>query len=136
MLQAGIYSFVTADVDVSALISTRFYPKHLPQSATYPAMVQQVITKSPVNTNGAASDLYEALVQFDCYTQEREGVDAYAEAHDVAKKLVTRIDSYSGLMGSVSVSAVIIIDAGTDFYEEEPGLNRVKVEARIFYQNS
>lgn len=78
-LESNIYSTLSADAGVTALVSDRIYPVVAPQGVTVPFVVWQVIAKTGSTTLGAdeTSGLDRVLIQFACFGR------TYSSAHDV-----------------------------------------------------
>lgn len=113
-----LYSKLTADSDVSDLVSARVYAVLLPQSPTMPAISYQRISNTEQN---GTSTLRETRYQVDCWDDGYEGVQALASA--VKSALEEWMDTDQS--PSVKMSRVI---GEVDGYESETKLYRVSID--------
>lgn len=125
-IEAGLYSKVTGNVGVAALISTRFYPVVLPQKVTLPAASYQVISGEAGYTIGTQA----AQVR-----KPRFQINAWASTYDAAKALAralrTAIDHQTGTWSGTSVIGCIIEGEELDFYDDSTKTYQVAFEAII-----
>ena len=75
-----IFSALTGDAAVSAIVNTHVYPLVIPQGGTLPAVTYQRIYGAPVNDLAGAGQLIRARVQVDCWATSYSGVRALAGA--------------------------------------------------------
>lgn len=75
-----IKDLIAADSTANGLLSGRVYAGVLPQNATYPAAVLNVITTTPTNTKTQASDLDFVRLQIDVYGSQLSSVANTASA--------------------------------------------------------
>src|SRR3972149_5680654 len=81
-----IYTLLTNDSPVAAIVSTRIYPLIAPQDAAVPFIVYQRISGNPVNEMAGYASLENPRYQVDAYA------DSYAAARDLATKIHTAMD--------------------------------------------
>ena len=89
MIQTQLVIAVLANPEVVNSIGTRFYPNRIPQGASNPSAVYQIITTNPVSSLDGDSGLDSVKVQIKCYA------DSYATAVETAHKIRTAINSSS-----------------------------------------
>lgn len=77
---SSLYSKVTGDSSVAALVGTKVYPVKVPQSAEAPLIVWQEVSSTPDTTLGEASTSGKRLVQFSCLASTYEGAIALGSA--------------------------------------------------------
>ena len=80
-----IYTALTTDAGVSALVGSRVYPLYLPQDPTLPAVTYQQISRVRRSERSTVS---RVRVQFDCWAQ------TYREARQLADTLRPALDGY------------------------------------------
>jgi hypothetical protein len=73
-------TYLLADTAVAAAIGARMYADALPQAATLPAVVYQVISRTHVQHLKGITTAGTVRVQLDCYADTRLTADAVAEA--------------------------------------------------------
>ena len=81
-LGTAIYTAFTGDVTLSALLSTRVYPRNAtPANPTLPYLTYWRVTQSRQNAqNGAIATHAAARVQMDIYGETQASVDAICDA--------------------------------------------------------
>lgn len=82
----AIYTILTSDGAVSALVGTKVYPDYLPQGVTAPAVVSAVIAGDetvPIDDPGYS--FQPSRIQFDCYGSNR------GQANDLWLKVRTAL---------------------------------------------
>lgn len=92
MANAGkaIYGILNAASGVTNITSTRIYPDTVPQNASFPYVVYQVIGTQPTDTKDGASRLDVVRFQVDCYSTDYDTTDTLAAA------VRTALDRYAG----------------------------------------
>jgi len=101
MIGAAIYSILSGNVGVSALIGTRIYPDIAPQNVAYPFAVYSVNGTLPTDTKDGVSPL--DVIDL--------GVVVYAESYDatqtIAKAIRTALDAKpAGTYSGVSLQSI------------------------------
>jgi len=110
VLEAGLYTYVSADVTLTGLISDRLYPLLAPQESPAPYVTFQRISTNRTYDLAGPNHLTRCRIQFDCY-----GVTLLS-AKTVAEAVRERIDGYMGSMGSIVVQSVMRANE-LDLYE-------------------
>ena len=113
-----LYSKLTGDSGVSALVSTRVYPVLMPQSPTLPAVSYQRISNTEQD---GTSTLRETRYQVDCWDDGYEGVQALADA------VKSALEEWMDTDQSPSVKMCRVIGE-LDDYEAETGLYRDSID--------
>jgi predicted ATP-dependent serine protease len=108
----AIYSILTSDSDVSAIVGTRVYPQIAAQEAAFPFVVYVLQDTSPSDTKSGVSTLDE--VRYDIVVAS----ETYAEASDLTNKIRTALDRYTGTVESVVIDSIQFIDLDAD---NDPG---------------
>jgi hypothetical protein len=122
MIEDALFTHLSADAGVSALVVARIYPMLAPESPTYPFIVYHAISETvPYAMGGPGStDVVRRRYQFDCY-----GVDP-TTARKVAAAVTTALDRFSGTVIYTGGSTMI-----QDVYRQ--GINDIfDFEARKF----
>jgi hypothetical protein len=78
-----IYSTLTTDIDVAAIVVKRVYPVVLPKK-TLPAITYQRVSGSRENDLSSAGGLVTVRVQVDCWAEGYSSVRALASAASAA----------------------------------------------------
>lgn len=112
----AIYSILTSDSDVSAIVGTRVYPQIAAQGAAFPFVVYVLQDTSPSDTKSGVSTLDE--VRYDIVVAS----ETYAEASDLTNKIRTALDRYTGTVAGVVIDSIqftdldVNNDPGTETY--------------------
>ena len=103
MIVKAFQTYLETVAGITALVSTRIYPRHLPRdTTTYPVLTHQLISNIHGHVLGGAAGITTATVQVDCWGLKLSDVETLAEAVRVA------LQGFMGSMGSVSVHFVSI----------------------------
>lgn len=114
-----LYTRLTTDATLTARLSTRVYPWHLPQSPTYDAVAYQIVSWVPTDAN---VEISEVRIQLDCYAS------TYALASSLAGLVRKSLRYYRRSDGSGN-RILNIYDANQrDAYEDDPVVWRAIVE--------
>ena len=108
----AIYSILTSDSDVSAIVGTRVYPQIAAQGAACPFIVYVLQDTTPSDTKSGVSTLDE--VRYDIVLAS----ESYAEASDLTNKVRTALDRYTGTVAGVVIDSIQFIDLDAD---NDPG---------------
>lgn len=106
----AIYSILTSNSAVNALVSGRVYPQIAAQGAAFPFVVYLLTNVGPSDTKSGVSTLDE--VRYDIVV----AAETYAAAADLTEKVRTAIDRYSGTVAGVNIDSVQFqsLDADND----------------------
>lgn len=107
-LESKIYSVLSAATAVTAL-TTRIYPEHRPAADALPAVVFSRVAGFRVNTMSGYTNLENANIQVECYSNSVDGRRLLADCVTTA------------LTASTSFNTVLT-DSPFDSYEDEEGL--------------
>lgn len=97
-IERGIYSLLTGDAGVAALLGTRVYPEVLPQNPSYPAITYQVVSGGSEYEMEGPANQASPRVQIDCYAESAEGAIALKGA------VMAALSGYRGSVGSPPVA--------------------------------
>lgn len=85
-IETSLYSTLTGDAGVSALIGTRVYPNLAPEGAAHPLVAYSVISGSHIDTIPGTGDTTRKLVQIDCHA------NTYSSAKAVAAAVISALE--------------------------------------------
>lgn len=126
MVGTNLYTFLSAQASITALVSTRIYPVKLPQGVTFPCLSYQLISEPRDYTLDKVS-VPNATVQFDCWGK------TYLEANQLGDALVNVLDAYTGVVGSLTFLGCIQ-RARRDIYENETNEFRASIDYSFMYK--
>ena len=129
-LEKAIYSLITTDSAINALIGVRFYPQQAVQSVSESYCTYKVlsIVNQPFFDGQAA--IKTARVQVDCFGS---GEDSYSNSVEIA-------EAVKGLYGAASTVLsikflLITIDEDSDIYSSETDRNYRSIDLLIHYKD-
>lgn len=130
-ISKALYTFLAADSNITAQVSTRIYRDRLPQGATMPAIVYTLVSGTVEHHMENAADLANDTYQIDVWASSR------SSANSVGELVRLRLDGYYGAFGSEQVGSVTL--QTTQHINEEPiddsdtWLNRYVADYSIWY---
>ncbi len=113
-----VYSELSSDAGLTALVSTRIYPTWLPQNATMPAISYTQISERVQQTIEGEVALRNHMYQFDIWS------NTYSGAQTIATALLTAMAAAS-LFKSYRLGQ-------TETYEPEIDIHRISVDFSIW----
>jgi hypothetical protein len=129
-MEEALRTFLLAQSGVSSLIAERAYWNMRPQAASLPALVLQVIDRTPAYSMDGNSALAETRVQADCY-----GL-TYSQAKTLARAVRTPLDGKRFTQSSIRFEAFRLderdlSEAGTT---EAERVHRISLDFQIWHQ--
>lgn len=113
-IEQGLYSKVTGNGTVSALIGTRFYPVVVPQNAVYPCASYQTISGVPTYTIGTQqAQIRQPRIQINAWAQ------TFDQARALGRAIRAAIDHQTGNWSGTQVLGVIFEVEEIDIYDAE-----------------
>jgi len=115
----ALYSILSNDAEVAALISTRIYPNLLPESATLPALTYQELTALRQYVLTGPVGMVRFRFQINCWAS------TYASADELSIEVRKALDGYSGMVENQYIHFIELLDEG-DMLENIAGLDVIK----------
>lgn len=103
----AIYSILTSDSDVNAIVGTRVYPQIAAQGASFPFIVYLLDDLEPSDTKSGVSTLDE--VRYEIVA----AAETYAVLADLTEKIRTALDRYTGTVAGVVIDSIQFTDLDT-----------------------
>lgn len=122
MIGDVIYSILSADSNITDVVSTRIYPVIAPEQAANPCIVYSLRTEPEDNKDGAG--IYHYFLVLDLF-------GGYNELRTLANTVKTAIDRYSGTVNSVVVDKIILRSVVDNGYNESIETHHVAMIFRI-----
>jgi hypothetical protein len=125
-LEDGLYQFLAAQSEITALVSTRIYRSIIPQNALLPAIMYFRVVDNPTHSFTGPTGLKSALMQIGCFSELND-----AEALSIADEVSLAIDGKAGIWGTVIVQYARTSWRGLP--PDETGTFQVVVDANVQY---
>jgi hypothetical protein len=125
----AVYSVLTGDAGVSAIVGNRIFPGVIPEGSLLPVIVYSVISDVPENslTGSVATRAVNARVQVDCYARPTSaGGGGYAQV----QALAAAVDSALASQSSQTISAWREISR--DLFDNETQYHRVSMDFSLW----
>lgn len=103
----AIYSILTSDSDVNAIVGNRVYPQIAAQGASFPFIVYLLDDLEPSDTKSGVSTLDE--VRYEIVA----AAETYAVLADLTEKIRTALDRYTGTVAGVVIDSIQFTDLDT-----------------------
>jgi hypothetical protein len=128
---ADLRSLITGSTAITALVSTRVHYNLVPHSSIYPRIWFRVTSDTEDRTMDGVGGMHEARADIECAGLTEDS------AQNVADAVKTRLDGYTGSMGS-SVARGIFLRDKADEYERQAnqsdeGVHIIAFTAQIWY---
>lgn len=131
MIEEGLYSHLSSDGNITALVSTRIYPEWMPQEGTLPALVFSRISSPRRLDMEGSSGYMDVRMRVDCYASSYSAVKALADAVRVSLNNVT------GTLGGESVQRVMLLDdRDLGDVDGDAVYRRVALDFMVVYQEA
>jgi len=126
-IEEGLHDFLKTDSGVNALVGTKIFPLVAPDTAVPPYIVYQTITDPEEETHDGPAGIAHPRVQL------ANVADSYSAAKALRNAVYGALKGYKGLMGTVNVRHVKVVNKGFDDHEPETGRTRILMDAIIWY---
>ena len=126
-VKPALYSMITGDAGIAALIGDRFYPDVIPQDAPLPACAYQTITTARDYSHDGQTSLAEPRIQITISALSRASAEAVAEA------LRTLLSGYRGEIDGTTIGS-IFLENEYDGYNLDSGIITVRQDYRITWK--
>ena len=129
MIEAAVFSVISGDAGVAALVGTRIEPIRLPQGATLPAVTYQRISEVRQGTFAPAQKMPGVLFQVDCWGA------TYSDSKGVAVAVRKALDEFKGPSAGETITASLL-ENEIDQYEPDVKIYRTMLEFRVWWLES
>lgn len=105
MIRDELFTFLTGNAGISAIISARMSPQSAPQGAAFPNITFFRVSNDHFHNFAGAEGLVQQIFQIDCRDTDQTIVDSLADAVREA------LDGFlSKLMGAIFVKSIHLLD--------------------------
>ena len=129
-IKETLYTHLTGHAGLSALISTRLYPRHLPQNPVYPAVTYERISTPRIKVMGGVSGIAYPRFTFTAWSDDVDECDA------VAEQLRAALDAYWGTVDGTEIKYSSTEDESDAEYDEDVGAYASEVDFIIWHEET
>lgn len=130
-LAEAVYSLLSNDAGVAALVGDRIFPDVSPQRTPSPFVVYSTVSSSSYRHVKGPSGRATPRYQFDCYAESRLDADRLATAVRIA------LEGFTGTVAGVAISRITFDNRQTGIDENaEPWLRRTILDFFIEHQEA
>ena len=126
-IEAAIYSHLTAQAGLTALIGTRLYPLKAPDSATDPYVVYTKVSAVREVSHSGTSNLTQARIRFGCWSAD------YLTAKNVSLQIVKALNGIRFTAGG-GESYGGNMDQERDLFDEDAKMHQVSVDYLFWHK--
>jgi hypothetical protein len=101
-IETAIYSILTGNADVAALVFTQVYPNILPQNTALPAIVYQQVSGVRDYTSDGADGLVNSRYQLNCFA------NTYAKAKELFEAVRKAVSGYVGWVNGREIKGIFV----------------------------
>jgi hypothetical protein len=139
MIADALYTILSGFAGLTALVSTRIYPRRAPQEVTAPYVIFQRISTIRDHSHSGPSGLANPRYQFDAYAATPEEADAISDQIRLA------LDGYTGTVTSgespalfpdVWIQGIFAEDERDITFDDKAELHRTSSDFFIFHRES
>jgi hypothetical protein len=120
LLSTDLYSLITSDPTLSALIGTRLYANVAEPNSPADYIVFQRISRNVENAHSGYDDLGEARYQFTAYSKDQNTVESIRDA------LFSLLNCYDGVIDGQRV--VILHTDDDDGFNPDTELHNIRID--------
>ncbi len=125
VVEQALYSLLSGNAGVAALVATRISPITKPEDATLPAITYRRISSQRFSAMGRDAGVIKGRFQIDVWA------DTYDSAVGVKEAVRAAVQRYSTVTG-VTIYDIFIISE-IDFFEDDTGQYHIAVDIEINY---
>ena len=129
-IEKSLYSLVTNNSAISALIGGRFYPQHAAQAVTDSYCTYNVISIVSTPEYTTENDVKQARVQVDCFGSDSG--DSYSKSVAISEAIQNLYGTKSTVLSTNFL--LITTDDQTDIFSKETGRNYRSIDLLIHYK--
>jgi uncharacterized protein DUF3168 len=128
-IEAGLFTLLSTNAGISALVATRIYPLRIPEGATLPAVAYHKVTGPRTHSKDGDMSLSHPRFQVTCWAKD------YSDAKAVRDAVIAALDGFTdgGTMGGVVVDQVIV-ENDLDLLDNQTLEFGASIDAIIWHQ--
>jgi hypothetical protein len=107
-VEEALYTLLTGNAGVSALVSTRIYPLTIPQNVHLPAIACQVITTEREYSHDGQSPTAGPYIQLTIQAKGTGTTSAYDQAKAIAAAVRAALSGFRGTVGSDEIGGIFL----------------------------
>jgi len=128
MIDAAIFTKLSGDVSVSAIVASRIYPMRMPQGVVFPAIsFDRVSTDTRDLTHNGTNQTAQGTFQFSCFAEDPKTVKQLSAA------VVKALHGWKGTVSGEKIFRSSVLNE-TDLFDEDMGIFQVAIDVAIMYR--
>lgn len=127
MIDQAVYSLLSTDAAIAALVGTRIYPIILPQTPTFPAITYTKVGAGRYVQHGGSVGVIDTTIQIDCYDTTILG------AKNLAAAVVARCHA---LAGTYSTTKIFLASVINELDLSEPDFAEFRVMLEVMFTHN
>src|SRR3989304_3050319 len=104
MIEKALFTHVTTDTAIAALIGQRLFPNKIPQGQPLPAAEYTQSKGDRVHHMEGPAGMVDSEYTIICYGE------SYSSAKTLAEAVRKRMDGYSGIVEGVTIDVIMLTD--------------------------
>lgn len=120
----AVYSILSNDANVTAVLGTKLYPTFVPENIQFPALIYRITEKQPQDTKDGVIGSVDTLL-IELYDERAERLV------DTADTIRTALDRYRGTVAGVAIDRTIYEGASDEVLIPELALFHLTQQYRI-----
>ena len=133
-VEHALRNLIRSTTAVTDIVATRVFPAYVPKGQSLPAVVYELLTSDPIDSNDGHGGLTYSRFSVECMS------NSYSEVKDLAEKVRLAVTGYSGTEASVVISSLRHMSSSDDFSPPadagERGTHSVVLDFRIGYTSA
>tara|TARA_R100000808_G_C2021747_1_gene69600 strand:+ start:48 stop:461 length:414 start_codon:yes stop_codon:yes gene_type:complete len=133
-IEHALRNRIRSSSDVTDIVATRVFPIVVPSGQSLPAIVYELVSSDPQESNDGHSALTYARFSVDCMAK------SYSDVKDLAEKVRLAVTGYSGTEASVVVTSTRHLSSSDEYSPPanagERGTHHVVLDFRMGYQSA
>lgn len=126
-IEVAVFTILSEDPEVNALVGARIFPQPIPQDAPLPAIAYSRISTRRVRSHGGPSKLARPRFQFVV------SANAYAEAKTVSAAVRSALDGLKEEVDGLEVQGAWL-DNDADEYGDDGQLRSIRMDFMIWHR--
>src|SRR3982750_2104959 len=126
-IEAALYSILSTDPAITAIVSDRIYYNRRPDSPVNPSLSYFLVISMPMESLSGPVDLSSPTFQFDCWSTVSQ-----LEAKTLARKVRAALHGFRGVVSGVDINGITDWSE-QDMYEQDTKTFRTFAQCDVWH---